>query len=164
MFNFKEVSILKIIEEALRKKASFINLKSIRIEKKLKDVNFIGDFNLLRDVMLNLIDNAVKFSPEKSVITIKNKINKKELLIDFIDQGIGMEKEDADNLFKSFKQSEIGRKKGGFGIGLAMSKMIIEKHDGKINAKSEPGKGSTFTIMLPLKKKRVKKLNENTSH
>ncbi|MDD4354259.1 MAG: ATP-binding protein, partial [Candidatus Nanoarchaeia archaeon] len=153
MFNFKEVSILKIIEEALRKKAAFINLKSIRIEKKIKDVTLIGDFNLLRDVMLNIIDNAVKFSPEKAVVTIKTFIQKNNLLIDVIDQGIGMEKDDADNLFVSFKQSEMGRKKGGFGIGLAVSKMIVEKHNGTISAKSSPGKGSTFTVSLPLKSK-----------
>lgn len=154
MFNYKEISILKIIEEALRKKASLINLKSIRIEKKIKDVNFTGDFNLLRDVILNLIDNAVKFSNEKAIITIKTNIVKNNLIIKIIDQGIGMEKEDAENLFKSFKQSEIGRKKGGFGIGLAMSKMIVEKHNGIIYAESKPGKGSTFIVSLPIKKNR----------
>jgi signal transduction histidine kinase len=151
MFNFKEVSILKIIEEALRKKASFINLKNIRIEKKIKDVNFKGDFNLLRDVILNLIDNAVKFSPEKSIVTIKTSSYKNDLKIEVIDKGSGMKKEDLKNLFKSFKQSEMGRKKGGFGIGLAMSKMIIEKHNGIIYASSNYKKGSTFTIILPIK-------------
>jgi len=152
MFNFKEVSIQRIIEEALKKKAAFINLKSIRIEKKIKDVNFMGDFNLLRDVMLNLFDNAIKFSPEKTVITIKTKAEKSNLKVEVIDQGVGMEKEDAENLFKSFKQSEIGRKRGGFGIGLAMSKMIVEHHKGTIHARSAPGKGSTFTVIIPLKK------------
>ncbi len=149
LFHFREISLKQLIDDALRKKASLINLRSIRIKKDVKDAKFIGDYNLLRDLLVNLIDNAVKFSKDKQTVTITGKASGKWVTMSVKDEGQGIKKEDIPKLFKTFSQTVEGRKKGGFGIGLSMCKMIAEKHGGTISVKSEWGKGSTFTVKIP---------------
>lgn len=148
-FNFRKVSLKKLIHDSVSKKASLFNLKNIKVEQSVADVSFKGDYNLLRDVIVNLIDNAVKFSKPGSKISIKARKVKNKIEISVRDSGVGIKKEDIPKLFKTFSQTVEGSKKGGFGIGLSVSKMIIEKHKGKIKVDSTYGKGSTFTIILP---------------
>ncbi len=158
LFNFSKISLLKLINDSLRRKASIINLKNIHIKKKIKETLFTGDYNLLRDVLVNLIDNAVKFSNNNGLIEIKGWSTKSHVYFSVKDHGVGIKKEDLPKLFKTFSQTIEGRRKGGFGIGLSLCKMIIEKHGGSISVKSTYGKGAEFIVKLP----RVIK-SENTS-
>ncbi len=113
-----------------------------------------SDRDKIIQVLTNIVDNAVKFT-EKGGITIVTSRNKKDdvVLVSVQDTGIGIKKEDMPRLFQRFEQiAGIKESKaGGTGLGLALSKELIEKHDGKIWAESGPGKGTTFHFTLPVK-------------
>src|SRR5437588_13038301 len=111
-----------------------------------------GDPARLQQVFWNLIKNSVKFTPEKGRITIAtlNPVPDK-IEARIIDTGIGVEHETIDMIFNAFEQgqADITRRFGGLGLGLTISKALIDAHDGKINVQS-PGKdqGSTFSVEL----------------
>jgi signal transduction histidine kinase len=101
--------------------------------------------------MLNLISNAVKFTEEGSV-TCRVRWQDDEIIVSVIDTGIGIKKEDHARIFEKFAQAgdpHTDRSKGT-GLGLPISKQIVENHGGRIWLESEPGKGSNFSFALPL--------------
>ncbi len=107
-----------------------------------------GDDDLIRQVFINLIGNAIKFSDEGSRIFISAVEDSVSVKVTIRDEGVGIPEEDLKNIFKQFYQVS-GRKGEGVGLGLAIVKNIIEQHGGYINVKSEVGEGSTFTFTLP---------------
>lgn len=112
------------------------------------------DPTLFEQAAVNLIDNAVKYSPEESTIAIFcEKTEDSEIAIHFRDHGIGIPKQHLDRLFERFYRVDTARsrKMGGTGLGLAIVKHIIQVHEGRISVESTPGAGSTFSIFLPLK-------------
>jgi len=119
----------------------------------------IADDQRLAQVVTNLIGNAVKFTPEKGFVSLNTKFLGEEndlctIQIDVRDSGIGISEEQQKNLFKSFQQAEAdtSRRFGGSGLGLVISRNIIEMMGGKIWVNSEPGKGSTFSFTIQAKK------------
>lgn len=119
--------------------------------------NFIGDPTRLRQVITNLVSNAVKFTQEGFVLI---NIAKKEqqgqnaiIRCEITDTGIGIPKDKRDRIFEKFSQADVSttRKFGGTGLGLAISKQLIGMMGGRIGCVSEPGKGSTFWFEIPLK-------------
>ncbi|MDR1277395.1 MAG: response regulator [Treponema sp.] len=115
----------------------------------------IGDDQRLSQVITNLLSNAVKFTPEKGTIRLETRIEKKEgrrctIIFQVTDTGIGISKEQQSHLFTSFSQADSGisRKFGGTGLGLVISKRIVEMMGGKIWIDSEPGKGSVFSFTI----------------
>ncbi|MEE9504094.1 MAG: ATP-binding protein [Thermodesulfobacteriota bacterium] len=123
---------------------------AIDIPSDLPDIS--GDADKMIQVFLNLIDNAIKFSPDGGKISIKAGVKGKMVRCDISDQGIGIAKRDFLHIFKKFHRIDNSDKYeiSGTGLGLSIVKHIIESHRGKISARSKPGKGSTFTISLPL--------------
>ena len=122
-------------------------------------VSLVGDERRLKQVLATLLANAIKFTPERGAISFSARVldeNKEVITLQFevTDNGIGIPKEYQDKLFAIFEQADGGmtRKHGGIGIGLALSKRIIELMGGKIWVDSEPGKGATFTFTCQLKK------------
>jgi len=119
----------------------------------------IGDAGRLRQVLINLIGNAIKFTNKgKVIVTVDvNTVNENDLLADFrvIDDGIGISKEQIACLFEPFVQGDgaTTRKYGGTGLGLSISKSLVELMQGQIGAESELGKGSTFWFRIPLKQR-----------
>ena len=117
-----------------------------------------GDPTRLRQVLSNLLSNAIKFSSSGTVYIkakrIKDYPTKEVIRFEVIDQGIGLDKETSDNIFKPFTQEDNSstRKFGGTGLGLAISKKIVDLMEGNIDVNSEKGKGSTFYFDLPLLK------------
>ncbi|HEY65984.1 MAG TPA: GAF domain-containing protein [Caldilineae bacterium] len=111
-----------------------------------------ADPGLLNEVMDNLLDNAIKFSPEGGQIRISAWQEGDELIIAVSDQGIGIPSDKLERIFERFYQVDgsMTRRFGGMGIGLALCKEIIEGHGGRIWAESEEGQGSTFYIALPI--------------
>ena len=112
--------------------------------------------------MVNLIDNATKFVGKEGVIWIETKKLKESVLVSVHDNGIGISKENMPKLFTPFTQlaAVATRKQGGTGVGLSISKSLVELHKGEIWAESEgQGKGTTIHFILPLKKK-AKPLSE----
>jgi signal transduction histidine kinase/DNA-binding response OmpR family regulator/ABC-type amino acid transport substrate-binding protein len=119
----------------------------------------ITDDQRLAQIVTNLIGNAVKFTPEKGSISLNTQLIKEEdglctIEISVRDTGIGISVEQQNNLFKSFQQAEAdtSRRFGGSGLGLVISKTIVEMMGGKIWVESEPGKGSVFTFYIQVKK------------
>jgi PAS domain S-box-containing protein len=109
------------------------------------------DPSRLEQVLINLLSNASKFSPDEAVITLKAAIENNSLLVEVQDNGIGISPENQKRLFRPYHQIEQDRKQfSGLGLGLAVSKQIIDAHGGKIWVKSQPGQGSTFSFSIPL--------------
>ena len=110
---------------------------------------FDADENHLQRVFTNIIDNAIKYSPSHSVVTISATETDKEMIIDFQDQGRGIMPEEIPYIFDAFYRSESQGKVGGYGLGLPAANTIIHQHGGRISVESRPGKGSVFTVRLP---------------
>jgi NtrC-family two-component system sensor histidine kinase KinB len=105
----------------------------------------------LRRLFVNLLDNAIKFTPPGGAITVHLQSVKNEVKIEVQDTGIGIAAEDQRKLFQRFWQGEPGKKyPAGTGLGLYLSRRIVEAHKGRIWCKSAPGKGTTFSLALPL--------------
>ena len=103
------------------------------------------------NVVYNLLDNAVKYCDKKPVINVKTVNDKKGLQIEITDNGIGMKREDLKMIFDKFYRVPTGNLHNvkGFGLGLYYVKLIIDSHGGKIDVKSKPGEGTTFSVFLP---------------
>jgi len=139
------------------------NLSLNRIIAKEKDINIETDYTedipplqfdktKITQVLNNLLNNAIKFSDEGSVITVKVEADQNFVTTKVIDQGPGIPESDQTKLFTEFQKGSVKAPKGerGTGLGLAIAKKIVEKHDGKIGVKSKVGKGSTFYFSLPI--------------
>ncbi len=107
-----------------------------------------ADKNEIRRVVTNLIGNAIKHSQKSSCVKINIKKSKKDLIFDVIDDGIGLSKEDCDKLFNRFSQGTNQKRSSSTGLGLYLSRQIIEAHNGKIYVDSELNKGSRFGFEL----------------
>jgi len=113
-----------------------------------------ADEDRLRQVVLNLLNNAFKFTPAGGSITVKARKNKAYLVVEVQDTGRGISKEEQRRLFEPYQQLEEERTRlSGLGLGLSLSKKLVELHGGQIWVQSEKGKGSTFSFSIPLEAK-----------
>ena len=108
------------------------------------------DGNLLRHIISNLLDNAVKYSPDTEIIDFKLSYKYNTVTFEIIDSGIGIPLEEQTKLFYSFYRATNVGKISGTGVGLAIVKQCVDLHQGVIAFNSEEGKGTTFTITLPI--------------
>ena len=163
-FELSEVSFN--FERILQKVVDVINFRVEEREQKLyvsidKDIpkTLVGDDQRLSQVITNLLSNAVKFTPDRGTIRIDSQLIAEEgggmcrLQISVEDTGIGITEEQKMRLFQSFEQADVGttRKFGGTGLGIAISKSIVEMMGGEIWVDSVPGEGSKFTFTVLLK-------------
>lgn len=126
--------------------------KQLIIVDKFSDINIRADATSLVEAFVTLLDNAVKYSPEKSQIKVSVKPTKNSVEIKIIDSGQGIKTSDLPHIFERFYRADQSRTKNtvnGYGIGLSIAKATIEFHGGDISAKSTPDKGTTFTVTLP---------------
>ena len=109
------------------------------------------DTDKLTQVIDNIMNNAIKYSPDGGTITVSIKTTDEQLILSIADEGLGIPKQDLPKIFDRFYRVDKARSRaqGGTGLGLAIAKEIIKQHQGFIWAKSEYGVGSTFTIVLP---------------
>ena len=116
------------------------------------------DTDKMTQVIDNILNNAIKYSPDGGKITVTMKTTDDQMILSISDQGLGIPKQDLPRIFDRFYRVDRARSRaqGGTGLGLAIAKEIIKQHKGLIWAKSEYGKGSTFTIVLPYDKDAVK--------
>ena len=141
------VEILGTMQSLSRKKQL-----TLRVQRD-KEVNIlVADEAKLKQIMYNLLGNAIKFTPEGGEIDIDISIVENMVRISIIDTGIGISLEDQKKLFRPFTQldSSYGRKYQGTGLGLALTKELVELHGGRIWVESEVGKGSTFSFEIPV--------------
>ncbi|MEM2259948.1 MAG: ATP-binding protein [Candidatus Methanomethylicaceae archaeon] len=141
----EEVEVSKIIREVI----SSMNIPD-NIEVKVSfenDSKLKLDFFLLMNALMNIIDNSINAMPSGGTLEITMNKSESNLIVKIRDTGGGMTKEILDKIFTPY----FTTKKGGTGLGLYIARKIIEKHNGKIMVESELGKGTTFSIILPLK-------------
>ncbi|HET7117154.1 MAG TPA: PAS domain S-box protein, partial [Hanamia sp.] len=119
------------------------------------DLSVYGDRERIGQILINLVTNAIKYSPKNGNIIIHSESNQKNIVVSVKDEGIGIDKNYQQKIFERFYRVEGKSEKTfpGFGIGLFISSEIIKRHKGKIWVESEPGKGSRFYFSLPLYKK-----------
>lgn len=143
-----------IIDAAVQKIKPLAEKKHQLIKKsKLPKTIINADKPSLVEAIATIIDNAVKYSPEKSHIIISNKITPKYAEIMIKDRGIGIKASEIPHIFDRFYRADQSRNKtaiNGYGIGLSVAKATIKAHHGKITVTSTPSKGSTFTVQVPL--------------
>jgi two-component system phosphate regulon sensor histidine kinase PhoR len=126
---------------------------NIKLIKKLdaNQSNIVADKAYILNVLYNLVDNAIKYSPVEPVIKLQTWNTKGGIYIRIEDNGIGISPEHHTNIFKNLFRVPTGniQEARGFGLGLYYAKIIVEQHNGKIEVESEPGKGSVFDVYLP---------------
>ena len=130
------------------------------IESNLPPCNL--DVEAYEQALLNLLDNAVKYSRDEKVVEVSARLQKDSIVVTVADRGIGLGKKDSERIFDKFFRSPLpdGRKIPGSGIGLTLVKEIIEAHAGTIKVESEVGKGSTFTLSFPLPNDKTKETSQ----
>ena len=116
-----------------------------------EDVLFYGDRSKLSQILYNLMDNAIKYSPEEGAIHVSLKQENGYIIWRVRDNGIGIPQEDREHIFERFYRVDKarGRETGGTGLGLSIVKQMVKMHDGTISVQSEPGKGSEFVVIFP---------------
>ena len=155
----EEIALGDVVTEAVK------DVKDIATQKNIMLLlapipelpKIMADRARIKQVLLNLLDNAIKFTPENGIIDVKVAKTEDDIVVSVKDSGIGLNKNDIAKLFTPFFQveSDVSRKYRGTGLGLAISKGLIEAHGGTVRAESEgEGKGSTFVVMLPIRAKR----------
>lgn len=152
-FHFEVFNILEVIENIIERESGSANEKGLilEFEKKWPDLHLYSDRGKIDQVLLSLINNAIKFTNSGSV---KVRCDKEEdcIKIEVSDTGIGIRPEQLSNLFQPFIKTEdyLVRQSSGCGLGLSISKQIVEKLNGSLTVQSEVGRGSTFVCTLPL--------------
>jgi len=151
---FEDIDITEVIQNAHRKILPLVKEKEIELKIKVKSQKLWANEESLEEMLLIFLDNAVKYTPPKGRVTISTRPDKKYLLLEIKDTGIGIDKKDLSHIFDRFYRADQSRSKSkvaGFGLGLSLAKRIIEIHKGTVEVESVLGKGTTFTIKLPLK-------------
>ena len=148
--NFTVLSTESLVASALERVAQRAEAKHITMANKTKDEAVVGDNDSLVQLLVILLDNAIKYSPEKSTVTLTSSRHKHEITISVIDLGIGIEPKALEHVFDRFYRADQARGgSNGFGLGLSIAQHIADVHDGSITITSAQGKGTQATIHLP---------------
>jgi len=152
--NYEEVSLRQNVDEIVKTLTPLASKKDQSLETShIGDVVIQADKGKLKQILLNLIGNAIKFTPSGGSINISSYLKDEMANIQIKDTGIGISPEDQKKLFEPFKQldSHLSREHTGTGLGLSLVKKLVELHNGTVSVESEVEKGSTFTVSLPIK-------------
>jgi two-component system, OmpR family, sensor kinase len=151
--NLSEVNLGSLVEELYDDGEILAEGKHIRVTLAAKGpITIVGDKVRLRQLFLNLIDNAIKYTPEGGAVTLSVERRNGAAVVQVADTGIGIPPEDINRIFDRFYRVDKARSReiGGTGLGLSIAKWIVELHRGTITVKSEVDKGSVFTVELPI--------------
>lgn len=150
------------VAEQIRKTISLLepkwSKKDIKINVSLEEKIFLGDEDLIFQVWVNIIDNAIKFSNEGESIDIKVYEKDSNINVEIKDHGIGMKEEELEKVYDRFYQIDRSHSKEGSGLGLAIVKRIVELSEGKIEIKSKENKGTTVIVKLPVTSEKNNKI------
>jgi two-component system NtrC family sensor kinase len=148
--SFEELNVNDVVKRTVTLMANEINLNDITLEMDLGNnlPTVVGSAHDLQQVFLNILLNAVQAMPDKGVLSIKSRADNHSVKVDIADSGVGIPAENLDRVFDPFfTTKEVGK---GTGLGLSVSYGIMKKHHGQVSVTSEIGKGTTFSVMLPL--------------
>jgi heavy metal sensor kinase len=147
----EEFYLNDILAECCRSMQGRADAKRIELEcRSPEDVGYRGDQELIRRLVLNLLENAIRYTPEGGRVRVSLEDSAGELRIQVADTGAGIPPEAAPHVFERFDRGDQARSRqnGGFGLGLSIVKWIAESHKGSVELSSQPGLGSTFTVLL----------------
>ncbi|MDO8583431.1 MAG: HAMP domain-containing sensor histidine kinase [bacterium] len=148
---FQKISVKKIVDDAISKINAIALESKIKIRAKIEDIEIRGNEKSLVELMIILLDNAIKYSPQNSQVEIIAKKIGDKVVVSVSDEGIGIDSKDRAHIFDRFYRVEKSRSKknvSGYGLGLSIAKKIVEIHKGSISLKSEKDKGTKFTIII----------------
>lgn len=151
--SFEPVSLDQIIKNAIEKITPLAEKKHIILSVHISDITISGNPRSLVELFVILLDNAIKYSPEKKSVVIHAKKADSKIEVTVTDNGIGIEKEDIAHIFQRFYRADKSRTKKyntGYGLGLSIAKRIITLHNGTISVVSKPNKSTTFTLIFPV--------------
>ena len=143
-------------------RSSLATVKTVVTEKDLHVTTTIAqlvpveaDKVRIKQILVNLLSNAAKFTPARGRIHVEAKLNGGEVVVSVADSGIGIPKEEHEAIFDKFYQTGVTPKgvREGTGLGLAITKQLVEQHGGKMHLESAPGKGSRFTFRFPISRR-----------
>lgn len=141
------------LDEQIRKAVLLLedqwSRKNLELDICLEPITYGGDPELLQQLWINLIENAIKFSDEYGCIHISAKGTAPEIVVQIADEGVGIAEEDISRIFEKFYQTDASHAQMGNGLGLAIVKRIVELCGGTIRCESKLGDGTTFTVALP---------------
>jgi two-component system, OmpR family, phosphate regulon sensor histidine kinase PhoR len=148
----RRVSILEVVEpcvETLRLSADSKHLE-LAVEYD-RELSVIGDLNALQEIIQNLLDNAVRYTPPGGKVVVRASSRDGGVVISISDTGIGIPRVEQERIFERFYRVDAARSRelGGTGLGLSIAKHLAEAHGGRIGVESEVGRGSTFSVYLP---------------
>lgn len=148
--DLSEFNLSEQIRQSILQSESKWMEKNLDFSLDIEELYIRGNEPLLKQVWLNLIDNAVKFSPENGKLELSLHRMSSSTVFSITDHGEGMEPAVVRHIFEKFYQGDTSHAAKGHGLGLSIAQKIIGLHKGEISVHSEPGKGSTFTVALPL--------------
>jgi two-component system phosphate regulon sensor histidine kinase PhoR len=154
--HLEDVAVGPLVEGALARLATFADRQGVELRADLPtepELPFVrGDGERLGQVLVNLLHNAVKFSPDGGIVTVRARRTGGEIDIAVEDQGVGISRADQARIFERFYKVDRARERGpgGTGLGLSIARHIVEAHGGRLWVESEEGRGSTFTLALPV--------------
>ena len=139
--------ILAVVSAQIKAKRLMVTLDQLGPVPSVK-----GDPDQLRQVFWNLVDNAVKYNVDSGTITVRLRYHKTFLYVDVVDTGIGIPQDEMSRIFERFYRVDKTRSRalGGTGLGLAIVKHIVDAHEGEVRVTSEPGRATTFRVVLPV--------------
>jgi len=146
----RQCNTATIAEEALATVSSLAQKKNIAVESQCEAVSISADDEKLVQVLVNLLGNAIKFSDNDTLVQISSTKKSDSFRFAVQDHGPGMDEETRRNVFEKFYQAQTAQKEQGFGMGLAICKLIVESHAGTIGVDSSLGCGTTFWLELPV--------------
>jgi two-component system cell cycle sensor histidine kinase PleC len=151
----QESDIYDLVQQVLRMMASTAGKKNIQLEQDLPDdlPDLCCDPTMVRQILLNLISNAIKFSPEETVVSLVARITEcGNLEISVRDQGVGISRENIEAVLRPFFQVEgdLNRSQEGTGLGLSIVKAYLELHQARMDIESELGDGTTVIVTFPV--------------
>lgn len=153
----EKVDLKSTTNDAVARVEASARLKNIKVTViKSPKITLQGNKASLIEALVTVLDNAIKYSPEKSSIEVALQTKDKQAIITITDHGIGIKPDELPHIFDRFYRADSARSKQttkGYGLGLSIAKSIVSAHNGSISATSKPDKGSTFTLSLPLQQK-----------
>jgi signal transduction histidine kinase len=148
-----EVAIPEVLKSAVSMHAEGASRGGIELglSTEPEEIVVSADERRVRQIVFNLLSNAVKFTPPEGRVDVSSRLGDGHVEVAVADTGPGIPAEDLETIFEEFEQSIDGKKAEGTGLGLPLSRKLVELHGGRLWVESEPGKGSTFRFTLPVR-------------
>jgi signal transduction histidine kinase len=150
--HFQRISSKEVVEAAVERVNKLAKARKITIKQTVKDATVLGDQESLVQIIVILLDNAIKYSPEGKTVTLGASTSNNEAIWRVSDEGNGIEPSALEHVFDRFYRADSSRAKSttdGYGLGLSIAKMIADVHNGNITLKSRVGHGTTAIVLLP---------------